>query len=304
MGEAFPVVPELLPVEDDEFWGVAEAKGDTVSISVSTGIVQTLTDLWDKAADDTDLLNGVGNPFQIDNNEMVHLGLVWLMLHELHHFQMGHFVFTGKLSLTEANAPKRYGVAQRASTQVSAYDHIPEEDWPKVEPCLELQADHDAMEMLIDAYSKDGWEIIRTRTAAISAMMMLIEREDTKRDSPGTSHPKAATRIFQLLGHVIEMPLIQAKLAQARPEQNLDSAIPPDEEQSAYNREVTIPSFFDAVNLARIVDTDTIREDLGEAQDFFQDVHVAKLGDPEQFQHLMTEGAVQWGELILLNRRL
>lgn len=304
MGEPFDVVPRLLSVEDDAFWAVAEPDDDTVLISVSTGIVQALTVLWDDAAKDADLAAGVSIPFVISPSEMVHFGLTWLMLHELHHYQMGHFAFTGRLCLTEANAPDSFGLVERAEDHPSVYDNIEETDWPKVEPCLEMQADHDAMEMLLDAYSPDGWDLIRTRTAAIVAMMMLIEREDAKRKVGGISHPKAATRVFQLLGHVIEMPLIQAKLAQARSELNIDPAIPSDEEQSAFNRQVTIPSFFDAVNLARIAEADTIREDLGDAQDFFQDIQLAKLGDPEQFGEMVTEGAVQWAKLISLNARL
>ncbi|WP_298261299.1 hypothetical protein [uncultured Litoreibacter sp.] len=75
--------------------------------------------------------------------------------------------------------------------------------------------------MLIDAYSSDEWEYLRVQTAAISAVMMLIEREDAKNNYEHLSHPKAATRIFQLLGHVIEMPMIQAKIALQHPELNI-----------------------------------------------------------------------------------
>ncbi|MEP3345198.1 MAG: hypothetical protein ABJN34_10135 [Litoreibacter sp.] len=90
---------------------------------------------------------------------MTHLGLVWLMLHELHHFEMGHFEFAGRLCLTEAHAPSSFGVVSRAKSQPSpALAQIDADDLPKVEPCLEMQADHDAIEMLIDAYalSKGG----------------------------------------------------------------------------------------------------------------------------------------------------
>lgn len=297
MGKPFKVVPKLLSVEDDAFWAVAEPEDETILISVSTGIVQALTVLWGDAAKDKDLAAGVSMPFDVNPTEMVHLGLTWLMLHELHHYQMGHFAFTGRLCLTEANAPERFGLVERAEDHPSVYDNIEETDWPKVEPCLEMQADHDAMEMLLDAYSADGWDLIRTRTAAISAMMMLIEREGAKREIGGISHPKAATRVFQMLGHVIEMPLIQAKLAQERPELNIDPTIPSDDEQSAFNREVTIPSFFDAVNLARIAEADTIREDLGEAQDFFRDVQIVKFANTELFTALVTTGAKQWSAL-------
>ena len=180
---------------------------------------------------------------------------------------------------------------------------IPPADLPKVEPCLEMQADADASEMVLDAYSPDGWDIIRARTAAISGMMMLIEREDAKRGHDLSSHPKAATRIFQLLGHVMEMPLIEATLAQQHLELGIDPTLPSDEEQSAFNRQVSIPAFLDAVELARIAEADTIREDLGEPADFFGDIQIAKLVDPEEFNTMTTEGGVQWAELIAVNSR-
>ncbi|EEE37170.1 hypothetical protein RKLH11_1006 [Rhodobacteraceae bacterium KLH11] len=303
-GEPFKVEPKLTSVEDETFWAVAELDSGTVGISVSTGIVQSLSYIWDAAAMNDGFLGGVGTPIAIDQAEMVHLGLVFLMLHELNHYQMGHFDFIGRLCLIEANVPERLGLVQGSMEGPNAYDAIGKVDWPKVKPCLEMQADHDAIEMLLDAYSVSGWELIRRRTAAISAMMMLVEREDAKREFGGVSHPKAATWVFQQLGHVIEMPLIQAKLAQVQPELNIDPAIPSDEEQSAFNRQVTIPCFFDAVNLARIAEAETVKEDLGRVQDFFQDVQIAKLGDAAKCRYLATSGAVQWAELVSLNRRL
>jgi dihydroxyacetone kinase-like predicted kinase len=167
-----------------------------------------------------------------------------------------------------------------------------------------MQADHDAIEMMLDAYSADGWDMIRTHTAAISAMMMLIEREDVKSVHLHSTHPKAATRIFQLIGHVIEMPLMQAMLAQRHPELDISSEIPSDEEQSSFNRHVVIPSFFDAVSLARIANADAIAKDLGEAQEFFRDVQIAKLSSPEQSNEFTTQGAKQWHELLPTNEML
>ncbi|WP_299671333.1 hypothetical protein [uncultured Roseobacter sp.] len=301
MGEAFPVVPRLVVVADTAFWAAAELEGEALVISVSTGIVDTLSDLWGRAFADDDFCNGVGQPIESTASEMIYLGLIWLLLHELHHYQMGHFAFTGRLSLTEANAPKSYGIATRENAQLATLHAIAPNDWALVEPCLEMQADHDAMEMLLDAYSPDGWKLIRNRAAAIAAIMMLIEREEAKRRVEHVSHPKAATRIFQLLGHVMEMPLIQSILAQQRPDLNIDPTLPTDDEQGRFNREVVIPCFFDAVNLARIAAAETIRSDLGEAQDFIGDMQTAKLADPSQFDQFVTVGAKQWGELIAVN---
>lgn len=179
-------------------------------------------------------------------------------------------------------------------------------DRHKVEPCLERQADHDAIEMGLDGYSPDKWPSLRARVAAISAMMMLIEREDAKLVQGRSSHPKAATRIFQLLGHVTDMPTIPAQQKAAlRGADRIDPAdLPSENEQSAFNREVVLPAFFDAVHLARVAGAEAVRSDLGEAADFFGDIQLAKLGDVAAFAGLKTVGARQWADLVAFNEVL
>ncbi|MEP0504359.1 MAG: hypothetical protein ABJD13_07700 [Paracoccaceae bacterium] len=54
------------------------------------------------------------------------------------------------------------------------------------------------------------------------------------------------------------------------------------------------------MSLARIAEANTFREDLGEAQDFFQDIQIAKLGHSDQFDELTMEGAIRLAELIVL----
>ncbi|WVX47995.1 hypothetical protein ROLI_010720 [Roseobacter fucihabitans] len=304
MGEPFPVVPDFERVEDSDFWAVADMDGDMFRIRVSTGAVDMTTALWEHVLADEGLQGGIGLPLSATADEMIHLSLVWLMLHELHHYQMGHFEITGRLCLTEANVPQAYGVVSRAPVAPPVLAGLDEDDLPKVEPCLELQADHNAIEMLLDAYSADELPALRARATAISGMIMLIECEDTKRDHAHSSHPKAATRIFQLLGHVIEMPMIQATLAQHHPKLEIDRNIPSYEEQSAFNREVAIPTFLDTMTLAMVAKAETIRDDLGEPQDFFQDIQIAKLAALEHLDALATAGAIQWADLMTLNSRI
>lgn len=304
MGELFPIVPKFESVEDSDFWAVADIDTDMFRIRVSTGTVDATTTLWESALADGGLLSGIGQPLSMTTKEMTHLSLVWLMLHELHHYQMGHFEITGRLCLTEANVPQSYGIVSRAPALLPVLAGLDEEGLAKIEPCLEMQADHDAIEMLLDAYSADEWPALHARATAISGMMMLIEREDTKRSHAHSSHPKAATRIFQLLGHLIEMPMIKGTLAQQHPELEIDPAIPSDEEQSAFNREVAIPAFLNAIKLALVANAETISDDLGEPQDFFRDVQIAKSVDSERFDQLITEGAKQWASIQLFSARL
>ncbi len=297
IGEAFPTIPRLETSPTSDFWAIAEVENGELVVTVTHGLLDMVTGFWKDALSHHDM------PGSVD--EMIHNSLTWLLLHELLHYDLGHFELTGKRGLSEAKDANMFGVASRASATVpQALKGIPPEDLPKVEPCLEMQADADASEMVLDAYSPEGWDIIRARTAAISGMMMLIEREDAKRGHELSSHPKAATRIYQLLGHVMEMPLIEARLAEQHPELGIEPTIPSDEEQSAFNRRVSIPAFLDAAELARIAEADTIREDLGDPAEFFGDIQIAKLADPKDFHAITTQGGMQWAELVALNTLL
>lgn len=304
MGEAFDVTPKLDVIDKAEFGAVAEMDGDGLFIRVSTGTVDAIRQLWSNTLADKDVQNSAFDPIIATADELSHISLVWLMLHEMHHQQMGHFQILGRASLTESFGSHSMAVARRASAPSPVLAKLEKDDVPKVEPCLEMQADHDALEMVLNAYSPDQWPELRARTAAVSAMMMLIELEDANFDQEHSSHPKAATRIFQLLGHLIQMPSIQAMLAEQRPDIGIEPHIPSEEENKAYTSQVVVPAFFDAVNLARVAETNIIREDLGEPEDFFQDVEIALMANPTAFDQLVTEGANQWADLMVLNSKL
>lgn len=211
----------------------------------------------------------------------------WLIAHELSHVSLGHFRFAGG-----------FGVARRRTIKSDALSNLPPAKVPEARLCFELQADHDASEMLLGAYSSERWRELRERVMAISAMMVLIEREEAKLDFGEATHPKAATRIFQLLCHVAEMPLISAHLQQD------PALLPPADEIERFGKEVTLPCYFDAVELAEIAGAKSIHADLGSPEDFFADMAIVKLGDPSRYVDLKTEGAKEWAQLWQCNEVL
>ncbi|MEL7106265.1 MAG: hypothetical protein AAGM21_10120 [Pseudomonadota bacterium] len=300
MGEAFPTKPELDDINDPEFGAVAEMVGDVFTIRVSTGTLAATQRLWRdaKATEVMASLNATGE-------ELTHVSLVWLMLHEMHHYEMEHFQIVDRAYLTETFGAHQFAIAKRAKvTESPAFKHIPPEDRHKVEPCLEMQADHDAIEMVIDAYSPDEWPSLRARAAAISAMMMLIEREDAKHDQEHSSHPKAATRIFQLLRYLTQMPTIQLMVARQHAELGIEPHIPSEEEVLAYTAEVLVPCFYDAVALARTGNATTIASDLGDQESFFKDVEATLHELPKPSWVAATRGAGQWVTLMEVNGKL
>lgn len=213
--------------------------------------------------------------------------LDWIMLHELSHFSLGHF------ELFDC-----FEIVQRSSMRSNLISTLPLKWQFLVPPCLEMQADHEATMMLLGPYSADGWQNFRQRVLAISSMMMLIELEDARNGAEGRTHPKAATRIFQLLGHLAEMPQIRAQLTQDT------SHIPHQEELQTFAHEVTIPCIFDAIQLANSAGAMSIADDIGSPENFFKDLEIAKLGDPSLYSNLKTQGAQQWAELWPCNEAL
>jgi len=304
-GQQFPANTKLRVIPEQEFWASVEQDGDLVVITVTTGVVETLVNFWTKALEN-DAAGASGQQFSSATaDDFVHLGLVWLMLHELHHYDMGHFKLLDRMCLTEAKDANSFDLAARKENAVSTHLRgLDQDDLLKVEPCLEMQADHDAIEMLLDAYSGDNWREIRIRAAAIAAMMILIEVGDKRRGHALSSHPKAATRLFQLLGHVIEMPFIEAILAKEHRDLHLNPAPPSKQERKAFNRSVIIPSFYFAAKLAVVAKASDICSDLEDASGFFVDLHTARtVGDTYQ-SDMITQGGKQWNSLARLNASL
>lgn len=301
-GETFPVVPQLLLVEDSDFWAEAAMNDCTLVISVTEGLIETVSTFWVRFMSQQSNEPEHDDPIPATADELIHTSLVWLLLHELHHYQMGHFTITGRFSLSEARDANSFGVLKRGSTALpTALKNVPRSDLKNVEPCLEMQADHDAIEMVLDAYSPDGWRVIRARTAAISAMIVLIEREDSKRGHNLSSHPKAATRVFQLLMHVVQMPRIDEIIARQHPELDIDPHIPSSTEIEVFNRHVARASFFDVLELARAAGAVSIATDLETTEGFFRDMTAVRIGDQASYTKMSTVGSKQWVELERVN---
>jgi|GEM_PF-1573543 len=302
LGQTFEPIPRCQWIETSAFWAVVTDEPDGYLLRVTTGLVDQVTELWRSACADDGFLAGAGQPVDADADQLIHLTLAWLMLHELQHVELNHFDLAGQSDLAETRNAPSFEIASREPPKHAPMLTLPEHLQSVARFCLELQADHDASEILLERYSPDEWVRLRQRIMAVSAMVMLIEREDAKNGQRGKTHPKAATRIFQLLGHVTELPLIPAQLAAHRNGTNqIDPAdIVSPEEQAAYGKYVTIPSFFDAVHLARIANAESITQDLGDPTDFFKDIATAKIGS-QKADPLRTEGAREWSKFVASN---
>lgn len=272
--------------ETNVFLSTCEAKDKYYCMRISTAVLERIEKAWSKQIEHFGTISPPYSPnsYSLDMSDV---SLVWLVLHELCHIHLSHF----KLA-------SNFGLVRRTSSEPKVNGVTPTVLHPLTPLCLELQADHEATEMLLGAHSQEVWQGLRQRVSAISGILVLIEIEDTKNDAQGRTHPKAATRIFQLLGHLAEMPLIRAQVHQDA------SLIPSEEELQAFAHEITIPCFFDAIRLAVSTGAVSIASDLGSPEDFFKDLEVVKLGDPSRYGELKTQGAREWAKLWPCNEAL
>ncbi|WP_026480549.1 hypothetical protein [Ahrensia sp. 13_GOM-1096m] len=302
VGETLSPEPNIELLENEDFIAFAEPDGDGVRVHVSIGVVLSLTDLWQKAKAYSDSLPEEDQLNFEDVDQAIDASLQWLMLHELHHFEMGHFKLTGGRGIAETSQSKAFGLTQRSAQKPALLDQLPAEHHLLAERCLELQADHDATEMLLDAYSTDGWDILRFYAASIFAVMVLIDQEDEADDATRT-HPKAATRIFQFMGYLSVMWSIPAyiKAQQKGLEQPDPDDLPSTEEIEAYHALVVAPAFADAVLIARAAGAQSTINDLGSAEDFVADVRAAQLHSGSEMR---TKGALEYDSLLPINLAL
>ncbi len=267
-GDAWQHNPVLVLNKGDAFEASIACNGGLV-LHFSTGCIDALEHL--QAATSVDFDIGVA--------------VEWLILHELHHADLGHFEMMRGVPMLNLVA--------RAETQPVCLDVVPKEEWPKIAPCLELQADHDAMEMMLGSFNGSRAIELRELVASIIAVIVLIERADAGRGADLNTHPKAATRVFQLLGHVSEMWAISTQVNGV--------PLPPEQQIQAFSKDVILPAYFDAISLAKAAGADTITADLGTPEAFFADIASAKLG---QWDALITSGAQEWASLKSVNERL
>lgn len=271
-------------INENDFFADVHLSPPALKIMISAGLVKAASSFW-RGLDNFPPSNWGTEPSS--PMELVQSSLNWLMLHELCHFELGHFRFL-----------ESFGIARRSSDLSNALETLPSRPMASVPLCLEMQADHEATEMFLGAYSPDEWQVLREKVSAISSMMILIELADTKNGAEGRTHPKASTRVFQLLGHLTEMPLVLAHVHQDT------SLIPTENDLQAFAHNVTIPCFFDAIKLANVAEATSIVNDLDDLEAFFGDLEIAKLGDPSRYAELTTQGAQEWAMLVATNEKL
>lgn len=300
-GRQFPCKPNLVTPDDPEFVAFATPEGGGVRIQINTGTIDVIKLLWQDVAEFSALLP-VSNQLSIPNiDQAIDLSLMWLILHELHHYEMGHFDYIHGTEL----AGNSLGLTSRAAPKVSGISLLEDDEQVQARQCLELQADDDASDMLFDLYHEDNWETLRLQAACISVVMILIEREEQKM-VPDQFYPKAATRMFMLLGRLAQMHSTSRMSDMSRLNVNSDRSqdLAFQQEVAKFNAQVVAPAFVDAQIIAQAGNTQNVIDDLGDAGDFFRDVITAQTAAHNRPELFTTTGAKEWSTLWAVNQKV
>ncbi|WP_282078664.1 hypothetical protein [Epibacterium ulvae] len=308
MGVAFPVPVTIASIEANSFWAVGYPEGEDLKLDVTTGALDRIQAVWEKALVLSDTLPReqqialLGHP-----DHAVEMSFSWLLQHELNHHAIGHFTYLDGMGLAEGNSPYGLGVVQRTGKQRKPKPHgLNERELADLHMCLELQTDHDAIEIVLGAYSAENWPLFRYYATCILVVMFIIEAEERRLDEPLRHHPLAATRLFQLIGHLVELPTIPA--IKRAYEEKLDHLpaeyLPTADELVAYRSEVVAPVMAASQIIAEACGIPDAWDDVGSAEDMFADIDAITLDQADSPSDFSTKGAKQWADLKSINTDL
>ncbi len=307
VGEPFPLEVALRVGTSDDFLALIYPTDTGVTIEATTAVVARLEEAW---AATLSLSSALPLDSQIeflgDQDHVVDIALRWLMQHELNHVAVGHFKLTGGAGIVEGGGDVQFALATQKRLPNSPLDALSLDDQRLAPLCLELQADHDATEIVLGAYFNENHELFRYYAICIALVIFVIERIDNEQGNQEISHPKASTRLFMLLAYLVELPLIPAyKRAfneglEFMPEEYL----PNETEVQQYSKAVVGPVFAACQIIAEAVELPGILDELGGTEAFFEDIQKAATTGHNSSEGFGTECARQWAQLKPLNERL
>ncbi|XWN32105.1 MAG: hypothetical protein ROR55_03030 [Devosia sp.] len=302
LGEPLPNPPTLEMEATEEFSARVVPIGDGTVVRISTGTVDHLDALWSRGLDDPKLLAEGDIPEGYAADELTDVSLAWLVLHELMHVKLGHVALAGAAGLSDPVTEEGLDILSFAKQTDLAFPTLPADERKKVRPCLEMQADNDATDLLFGVYADDAHQALRLKCASIVAVMALIEVQTVKAGQ-SVHYPLAGTRFFQTLGHLYQMwmfPLAafdeDGETRVMRIERQVDEA-----EYDAFIAEVLVPVVSDATILARASGADAFADVLGGEMNLLRDLLTVQLAEDMDTAELLTEAAKEWCELVKTN---
>ena len=304
VGQSFPVPTSIRCVSDGTFWASARGDKGQLTLTVSIGALSRIRTVWDRTLSISSVLPPEQRIALLGHEaHAVETSVAWLIQHELNHHAIGHFDLIDGAGLAEGVSPYGLGIVERTRRAQSRLSALTPKERSELHQCLELQADHDATEIVLGAYSAENWPLFRYYSICILVVIFIIEAEERQSSDPLRYHPYAATRLFMLIAHLVELPTIPGiKRAHAEGLDHLPkSYLPPAEETFAYRSKVVKPVMAASQIIAEACGIPEAWDDLGTVDAFFADIDAILIHHADKPEAFQTQGAKQWAELKPLN---
>lgn len=206
LGEAFDPLPDIrLTGRGDALADVRWTEARAV-IQVHPSCIDAIRSLWSDALQSRILIDAKGDRITdvegrpVDEAWLVHLSLTWLVLHELVHLRLGHLEILHVASLAECDVDTK----EQSPPGEHWLNELNQEELTLMRPCLELQADNDATEIMFGVYAESEWTRFRIEAAAIFVVMAVMENAEIARKNSVRTYPRVATRFFTLFAQLFQ----------------------------------------------------------------------------------------------------
>ncbi len=303
--EPFPFELQLITYTDPELWAMVRPEENGYAIHCNTGTEQSIQKLWSDVLIH-DVLKGADGayvaPLQVDDapKTLAQVSLTWLMMHELMHIAMGHFDLIVEAEIV--------GLSSSRSTPSPHTDLAAQLgcDPVLIRHCLEMQADWQAGQLVLDAAKANNFTALRIRAVSIMAVVLLIERGNMQAGTLGRDHPSAMARFFTLMAGLFQRWMyergnIKSDAETARVEL---SETPTEEELKAYFDGLVRPVVNDVIVIATALElTDLIADLRGDAA-LIRDIFTAQYGEDLSEDSFGSKGGKEWSRLIVLNEQI
>lgn len=312
MKEPFPTATNIAVIKDQRFGARVFRSESGYTIEVCSPVQKQIDQLWDQAWQSTVLIDDAGNRIRdIDGSELKldrlsHLSLTWLMLHELMHIRLGHLDLLEFAQLVETEGDENSSAYWDHPRVADIAAVLSPDERQKFRPCLELQADNEATEMMFGVYAESEWDRFRIEAAAIFVVMALMEKADSAVSGGNRTYPRVATRFFTLFAQLFQYWLYPgAELRTGSGESFVNTPRKPEgKDFERYMKFVLVLAVNDVVQIALWAEAKNFLIDLGQGSALFKDIFEIQYSKDLASADLQTIAAGEWRQLLPVNEKI
>lgn len=311
LDEAFPQIPTITLIEAPSFFARAFIDASGAVVEINVGCIDAIEALWGDALQSNILMDSEGarieeiNGIAVTTERLVVLSLIWLILHELMHIRLHHLDLLDSAALVESNIGNAHHYQNYHFESDERFSEFSSDELQLVRPCLELQADNDATEVMFGVYAKEKWLTFRVEAVAIFVVMALMEKTEAAVSSGDRIYPLVATRFFTLFAQLFQYWLYgEAELVAGDGESFVRKAREPDDaEFRRYMKFVLALTVSDVIQISYWAKAESFLSDLGAGSDIFSDLFEIQYAEDLMAAKLQTNAAIAWRELLPVNEK-